>query len=202
MGYCDVAWVVLQHRKTDLIFFLRLVLSIHKKRRLGCFAAAWIFLQHQRPVWVQIHTGLWCEPEGLLPDGGLSYPTNGEPNQTGEPRGLAPSGGISAAKPQVFLCTCAPAARSPKGEQPPSHEACCRMAVFSIQLTRELHQTGEPRGLAPSGGNSAANLLSLEYPPRFMGAVRGAGRREEARVQWTQPPQAVSDRQPSTETRI
>ena len=55
-----------------------------------------------------------------MPDGGLSYPTNGEPNQT-----------------------------------------------------------GEPRGLSPSGGNSAANLLSLEYPPRFMGAVRGAGRREE-----------------------
>ena len=38
------------------------------------------------------------------------------------------------------------------------------MAVFSIQLTRNPHQTGEPRGLSPSGGNSAANLLSLVCP--------------------------------------
>ena len=29
---------------------------------------------------------------------------------------------------------------------------------------RKLHQTGEPRGPSPSGGNSAANLLSLERP--------------------------------------
>jgi len=26
----------------------------------------------------------------------------------------------------------------------------------------ELYQTGEPRGLSPSGGNSAAKLLSIE----------------------------------------
>ena len=29
---------------------------------------------------------------------------------------------------------------------------------------REPHQTGEPRGLSPSGGNSAAKPLSLEWP--------------------------------------
>ena len=45
-----------------------------------------------------------------------------------------------------------------------SHEACRRMAVFSIQQTRKTHQTGEPRGPLPSGGKTPANLLSLEYP--------------------------------------
>ena len=64
------------------------------------------------------------------------------------------------------------------------------------------HQTGEPWHLSCHGGKTPANLLSLEYPPRPMGAVWGAGRREEARAQWAQPPKAVSDRQPSTETRI
>ena len=37
-----------------------------------------------------------------------------------------------------------------------SRRACCPTAVFSIQLTRNPHQTGEPRGPLPSGGNSAA----------------------------------------------
>ena len=46
------------------------------------------------------------------------------------------------------------------------------MAVFSIQLTRNPYQTGEPRGLSPSGGNSAANLLSLVCPAPY---GRGVG---------------------------
>ena len=37
-----------------------------------------------------------------------------------------------------------------------SHEARCRMAAFSIQQTRKPHQTGEPRGLLPSGGKTPA----------------------------------------------
>ena len=37
-----------------------------------------------------------------------------------------------------------------------SHEARCRMAVFSIQLTKNPHQTGEPRGPSPSGGKTPA----------------------------------------------
>ena len=39
-----------------------------------------------------------------------------------------------------------------------SHEARCRMAAFSIQQTRKPHQTGEPRGLLPSGGKTPAKL--------------------------------------------
>ncbi len=40
---------------------------------------------------------------------------------------------------------------------------------------RKPHQTGEPQGLSPSGGNSAAKLLSLEYPraPRARCGVQG-----------------------------
>ena len=96
-----------------------------------------------------------------------------------------------------------------------SHEARRRMAVFSVQLAvyhtkpasrGTLRATAafpakasETRGLPPSV--SKAPLFSTQVP-RPMGAVWGAGRREEAGVQWTQPPQAVSDRQPSTETRL
>ena len=76
----------------------------------------------------------WREPEGLLPDSGLYPPSGGNLTQTGEPRGLLPSGGDFAAKPHVSLRPCAAPPRSPKGAQP------------------------------PSGGNSAVNLLSLEYP--------------------------------------
>ena len=80
------------------------------------------------------------------------------------------------------------------------------MAAFPIQLTTNPHQIREPRGPSPSGGKTPANLLSLEDPRALWGAVWGAvwgaGRREEACILWMQPPQAVSDRQPSTETRI
>ena len=87
-----------------------------------------------------------------------------------------------------------------------SHEARRRMAAFPLQLPTNPHQIREPRGPSPSGGKTPANLLSLEYPRALWGAVWGAvwgaGRREEACILWMQPPQAVSDRQPSTETRI
>ena len=49
------------------------------------------------------------------------------------------------------------------------------MAVFSIQQTRKTHQTGEPRGPLPSGGNSAAKSHVLRVLPRPMGAEWGAG---------------------------
>ena len=39
-----------------------------------------------------------------------------------------------------------------------SHEACRRMAVFLIQLTGKLHQTGEPWHLSCHGGKTPANL--------------------------------------------
>ena len=43
------------------------------------------------------HVGLWREPEGLSPDGGLHTPTNRKLHQTGEPRGPSPSGGKTPA---------------------------------------------------------------------------------------------------------
>ena len=49
------------------------------------------------PARNQIHAGIFCEPEGLSPDGGLIYSTNRKPHQTGEPRGLSPSGGKTPA---------------------------------------------------------------------------------------------------------
>ena len=56
-----------------------------------------------------------------------------------------------------------------------SHEARRRMAVFSIQLTRKLHRTSEPRGLSPSGGISQSTHMSLYTPARRRRAVRGQG---------------------------
>ena len=55
----------------------------------------------------------FSEPEGLSPDGGLSYPISAKPYQTGEPRGLSPSGGKTPAKPHSLEQPCAPMARSP-----------------------------------------------------------------------------------------
>ena len=51
------------------------------------------------------------------------------------------------------------------------------MAVFPIQLTRKPHQTGEPRGLLPSGGISAAKLHVPQMLLRPMGGrgVRSRG---------------------------
>ena len=87
--------------------------------------------------------GLWSEPEGLSPDGGLYTPTNRKTHQAREPRGLSPSGGNSAAKSLFLEYSRAPWARcGVQGVTP------CR----------------EPRGPSPSGGNFAANLLSLERP--------------------------------------
>ena len=64
---------------------------------VGCFGVACVFLQGKMPARNQIHAGIFCEPEGLSPDGGLIYSTNRKPHQTGEPRGLSPSGGKTPA---------------------------------------------------------------------------------------------------------
>ena len=60
----------------------------------------------------------FSEPEGLSPDGGLSYPISAKPYQTGEPRGLSPSGGKTPAKPHVSLRPCAHSAQSERGSAP------------------------------------------------------------------------------------
>ena len=97
----------------------------------GCFGVACVFSQGKRPAGNQIHADLYCKPEGLSPDGGLSYPTSTKPHQTREPRGLLPSGG----KPAIKLLSSersARIARSPgsRGTAPcASREACCRAAV-------------------------------------------------------------------------
>ena len=69
-----------------------------------------------------------------------------------------------------------------------SRRACRPTAVFSIQRIRNPHQTGEPRGLSPSGGlgdESAGNArpsaerfqsaMLLFTTLRATRAVRGAG---------------------------
>ena len=76
-----------------------------------------------------------------------------------EPQGLSPSGGNSAAKPHVFLRPCAPMARSPGCRGAPPAER----RLFPARH-HSTHQTRKPRGLSPSGGNSAAKPLSLECP--------------------------------------
>ena len=80
-------------QKNRLVFLTRLAMHILGPCQLGCFDVDWIFLQHKRPAWFHIHAGLYCEPEGLSPEGVLSYPTSTKPHQTREPRGLSPSGG-------------------------------------------------------------------------------------------------------------
>ena len=88
LGYCIVAWRASQHGKTKL-FFSSAASVIHTQiSLLGCFDAAWIFLQHKRPAWFHFHAGLCCKPEGLSPDGGLFYSTSKEatPNR----RAVAP----------------------------------------------------------------------------------------------------------------
>ena len=123
------------------------------------------------------HAGLCREPEGLSPDGGLRTPTNRKPHQTGEPRGLSPSGGNSAAKPLSLEYPRAPRARyGVQGDTPcreprgPSPDGGLRTPT-----NRKSHQTSEPGGLSPSGGNSAAKPFSLEYPraPRARCGVQG-----------------------------
>ena len=119
------------------------------------------------------HVGLWCEPEGLLLDGGLYQPTNRKLHQTGEPRGPSPSGGNFAAKPLSLEYPRAPWARcGVQGVTP------CR----------------EPRGPSPSGGNSAAKSLFLEYSraPWARCGVQGVTPCREARRRAAVKPRPTS----------
>ena len=98
-----------------------------------------------------------------------------------------------------------PKARSPgsRGTTPcASHEAHRRMAAFSLHQTGNHTSPASREACRRAAVKPRPTVMSPEHPARQRRAVRGAGRREEARAQWAQPPQAVSDRQPSTETRI
>ena len=70
--------------------------------RVGCFGVACVFLQGKMPALNQIHAGIFCEPEGLSPDGGLFYSTNRKSYQTGEPWHPSCHGVKTPAK-QLFL---------------------------------------------------------------------------------------------------
>ena len=87
LGYCIVAWWLRSATKWAWLLFSTYLIHL-KQHRLGCFDAAWIFLQHKRPAWFHFHAGLCCKPEGLSPDGGLFYSTSKEatPNR----RAVAP----------------------------------------------------------------------------------------------------------------
>ena len=87
LGYCIVAWWLRSATKWAWLLFSTYLIHL-KQHRLGCFNAAWIFLQHKRPAWFHLHAGLCCKPEGLSPDGGLFYSTSKEatPNR----RAVAP----------------------------------------------------------------------------------------------------------------
>ena len=106
------------------------------------------------------------------------------------------------ARCRMAVCT---GQRTENHTRPASREACRRAAVASqpSRMSPEQPraqrarcgvqgvtpcQTGEPRGLSPSGGSFAAKLHVPRAAPRPTGAVWGAGRREEARAQWAQPP--------------
>ena len=83
-----------------------------------------------------------------------------------------------------------------------SHEALRRMAVFPSQLARSHTRPASREARCRAAVTPQPSCMSRYAPARPWRAVRGQGRREEARIQWMQPPQAVSDWQPSTETRI
>ena len=93
------------------------------------------------------------------------------------------------------------------GKRYPNAVATCLSPHIPCALTAQ-HSGPMAQYLARAARPSAERryLRSQQsFPrrlPRPMGAVWGAGRREEACARWAQPPQAVSDRQPSTETRI
>ena len=166
---------------------------------------ACVFSQGKRPAGNQIHADLYCKPEGLSPDGGLSYPTSTKPHQTREPRGLLPSGG----KPAVKLLSSersARIARSPgsRGTAPcASREACRRAAVkprptgISPYAPARTARSPGSRGTAPCASReaccrAAVNLRPSCFPPSALRAqrvVRGQGALPLARSpKGAQPP--------------
>ena len=69
-----------------------------------------------------------------------------------------------------------------------SHEAFRRMAVCTVQLTGN-HTKPASRGIfRATAVKSRPSRISPYAPARLRRAGRGAGRREEACIQWMQPP--------------
>ena len=61
LGYCIVAWRLRSATKWAWLLFSTYLIHL-KQHRLGCFNAAWIFLQLKRPAWFHLHAGLFREP--------------------------------------------------------------------------------------------------------------------------------------------
>ena len=83
------------------------------------------------PARNQIHAGIFCEPEGLSPDGGLFYSTNRKSYLTGEPRGLSPDGGLFYSTNRKPHQTGEPRGLSPSGGKTPAN-------LLSLQYPRAL----------------------------------------------------------------
>ena len=69
-----------------------------------------------------------------------------------------------------------------------SHEACRRMAVYTIQPAGSRTRPASRGTCCATAVKPRPPGLSPECPARLWRAVRGQGRREEARAQWAQPP--------------
>ena len=135
--------------------------------RVGCFGVACVFSQGKRPAGNQIHADLYCKPEGLSPDGGLSYPTSTKPHQTREPRGLLPSGG----KPAIKLLSSersARIARSPgsRGTAPCASRGICRATAVKPRPSRMSPYTPARIARSPKGAQPPCRRELGSLPSR------------------------------------
>ena len=185
----QLGWLRSTENSIDF-FLLRLALCPLNQRCLGYFEASWIFWQHKMPARNQIHAGIFCEPEGLSPDGGLFYSTNRKLHQTGEPRGLSPSGGktpanlLSLQYPRALWARCGVQGFSPAKCQrgikstlafSARRRACRPTAVFSIQLTGSYTRPASRGTCRATAVKPRPTRMSLYVPARHSRAVRGAG---------------------------
>ena len=185
----QLGWLRSTENSIDF-FLLRLALCPLNQRCLGYFEASWIFWQHKMPARNQIHAGIFCEPEGLSPDGGLFYSTNRKSYLTGEPGGLSPSGGktpanlLSLQYPRAHRARCGVQGFSPAKCQrgikstlafSARRRACRPTAVFSIQLTGSYTRPASRGTCRATAVKPRPTRMSLYVPARLCRAVRGAG---------------------------
>ena len=109
------------------------------------------------------------------PDGDLFYSTGGELHQTREPWHPSCHGSKIPAKPHVPLRPSRPMDVMWGQGALPLVRAMRPVAEWrsSIQLTRNPHQTGEPRGLSPSGGKPPGQAACPSMPLRAYAAQSG-----------------------------
>ena len=110
-------------------------------------------------------------------DDGLFYSTIEEPHQTGEPWHPSCHGGKTPAKPNVFLRPCANSAQSGVKGHCPLRKPRDLLSSGSLYrpTSGKPHQTGEPRGLSPSGGKTPAKPHVSLCPCAPMARSPGSG---------------------------